>query len=103
MPGEQGSGAAEGRMVPGWADPPERTSETALPDSPASQGGGITAELPPPSSLYNKCTSHLGFGLVQFKIIGDRQNYSDCCLLWGLPGQSGSAPIPLVVSRHFGD
>ena len=32
--------------VPGWADRPESRGETVLSDSPAIQGGNITAKLP---------------------------------------------------------
>ena len=40
MPREQGSGAGEGRPVPGRIDPPQRRGETALPDDPPVKGRG---------------------------------------------------------------
>ena len=44
--GSRAAGPEKGWPVPGGTQPPQSRSETALPDSPASQGGGITAKLP---------------------------------------------------------
>ena len=56
------SSAGNGRKIPGWANPPERRGETALPDSPAIQGRDVTPKLQASSRLLGKCTSHPGFG-----------------------------------------
>ena len=50
---------------PGRAVQPERRGETALPDGPAIKGRNTPARLPPRFPAPGKCTSHLGFGLVE--------------------------------------
>ena len=65
MPGKQGGGGGEGRQIPVRSDYPERRGETALPDCPAVKGRNIPARLPARLPTLSKCTSHLGFGLVQ--------------------------------------
>ena len=54
---------------------PERRGETALPDGPAIKGRSAPARLPARFSASGKCTSHLGFGLVQLEM---RFVYSRC-------------------------
>ena len=64
MPGKQDGGAGEGRQIPDRAGRTERRGETALPDGPAIKGRNTPARLPPRFPAPGKCTSHLGFGLV---------------------------------------
>ena len=55
----------EGRQLPGRTVQPERRGETALPDDPAIKGRSTPPRLPAGFPASGKCTSHLGFGLVQ--------------------------------------
>ena len=48
VPGDQGSGAGEGRQLPRWAGQLGRRSQTPLPDRPASKGRAAPTKPPAP-------------------------------------------------------
>ena len=63
--GTKALGKGEGRELPPRAVHQARRSQAALPDHPAIKGRKISARIPAQSPMYRKCTSHLGFGLVE--------------------------------------